>query len=85
VFGENRGSAVAYDLPSLVLGTALGSLPGGTELTILCTITGDSVTRLDDSTISSPLWNFVTDGVDSAFIPDVYLYTGSAQATMPSC
>ena len=82
VQGETISVAV-YDRPSL-FGIVLYFPPNGVVLQILCTTQGDLVTR-SDSGISSRLWNFVSDGSGIAYIPDVYLYTGTDEPTMPDC
>jgi hypothetical protein len=53
-------------------------LPGGTRVSIICTVQGDTVTS-NGST--SSLWN----RIDQGYIPDVNVDTGTRQATMPTC
>jgi hypothetical protein len=52
----------------------------GTTIGIICTAQGDVVTNSDNGQ-SSSLW----DGTKDGYIPDVYVDTGTNQATMGSC
>jgi hypothetical protein len=52
----------------------------GTTINILCTAQGDVVTNPDTGQ-SSSLW----DGTSEGYIPDVFVYTGTNQATIGSC
>jgi hypothetical protein len=69
--------AYVYDEPSLSA-TQLEQLPDGTSVDIQCTAQGDVVTAYGQS---SSLWDLTQYG----YLPDVVVYTGTDQATMPSC
>jgi hypothetical protein len=73
-------TAYVFELPSLDAGW-LTELPDGTEVHILCTAQGETVTSPVTGYTSS-LWNYTTDG---GFLPDAIVDTGTDQATMPSC
>jgi len=68
-----------YNQPYLS-SSVVADVADGTTVDILCTAQGDVVTN-SDSGQSSSLW----DGTSDGFIPDVYIYTGTDQATMGSC
>jgi molecular chaperone DnaK len=56
------------------------SLDPGDVVEILCTIQGEPVQNTGSGQVST-LWN----GVDGGYVPDVMLYTGTDQPTMPPC
>jgi hypothetical protein len=58
----------------------VASVADGITIGILCTAQGDVVTN-EDTGQSSSLW----DGTSEGFIPDVYVDTGTDQATMTNC
>lgn len=58
----------------------VAQVPNGATVEIFCTAQGDVVTNSDTGQ-SSSLW----DGTTNGFIPDVYVNTGTDQATMGSC
>jgi hypothetical protein len=60
--------------------SVVANVASDTTIGILCTAQGDVVTNADSGQ-SSSLW----DGTSEGFIPDVYVYTGTDQATMGSC
>jgi hypothetical protein len=60
--------------------SVVAEVADGAAINILCTAQGDVVTN-SDSGESSSLW----DGTSEGYIPDVYVYTGTNQATMGSC
>jgi hypothetical protein len=60
--------------------SVVASVADGITIGILCTAQGDVVTN-DDTGQSSSLW----DGTSEGFIPDVFVDTGTDQATMTSC
>ena len=66
--------------------SVVGYLPDGHNVTILCTMQGESVTS-EINGYSSSLWNGVSvDGTDMVgFVPDVYVDTRTYQPTMPNC
>lgn len=70
--------AVVRDRPSSA-GGAVGVLSDGDLVSITCTAQGEVVTRSDGTT--SGLWDFVGSG----YLPDVYVVTGTDQATAPTC
>lgn len=47
---------------------------------IYCTVYGDYMTN-PGTGYQSNLW----DRIDSGYVPDAYLYTGTNAPTMPSC
>ncbi|RBQ19992.1 hypothetical protein DP939_09150 [Spongiactinospora rosea] len=57
----------------------MGYLQNGSVIQILCTAQGDTVVGNNGQT--SSLWN----GINGGFVPDVFIYTGTDQATMPNC
>lgn len=76
---EGYSSVYVFSQPSLS-SSAVAQVTAGTTVGILCTAQGDVVTRSDNGEQSS-LWDRTSDG----FIPDVYVYTGTDQATMGQC
>jgi hypothetical protein len=60
--------------------SVVASVADGITIGILCTAQGDVVTN-EDTGQSSSLW----DGTSEGFIPDVYVDTGTDQATMTNC
>jgi hypothetical protein len=60
--------------------SVVASVANGTTIGILCTAQGDVVTNQDTGQ-SSSLW----DGTSEGYIPDVYVDTGTNQATMTNC
>jgi hypothetical protein len=56
----------------------------GDTIDILCTAQGDVMTNPDTGD-SSSLWDGTSDGTHTGFIPDVFVDTGTGQATMNSC
>ena len=60
--------------------SVVASVADGITIGILCTSQGDVVTN-EDTSQSSSLWDRTSEG----FIPDVYVYTGTDQATMTNC
>jgi hypothetical protein len=60
--------------------SVVAQVADGTSIGILCTAQGDVVTNSDNGQ-SSSLW----DGTRDGYIPDVYIDTGTNQATMGSC
>ena len=60
--------------------SVVASVADGITIGILCTAQGDVVTN-GDTGQSSSLW----DGTSEGFIPDVYVDTGTDQATMANC
>lgn len=73
-------TAYVFEMPSLDAGIVT-EVSDGSEVHILCTTQGESVTSPVTGYTSS-LWNFTTDG---GFIPDVAVATGTDQPTMPNC
>jgi hypothetical protein len=76
---QGYNTVPVYQQPSLSSSVA-PEVADGTAIGILCTAQGDVVTNSDNGQ-SSSLW----DGTSDGFIPDVYVYTGTNQATMGSC
>ena len=76
---QGYNAVPVYNQPSLSSSVA-AEVADGTTVDILCTAQGDVVTN-PDSGQSSSLW----DGTNDGFIPDVYVDTGTDQATMSSC
>jgi hypothetical protein len=76
---QGYSTIYVYEQPSLS-SSVVAEIADGTTIDILCTAQGDVVTN-SDSGQSSSLW----DGTSEGFIPDVYVYTGTDQATMGSC
>ena len=68
-----------FEQPSLSSRT-VAEIADGTTIGILCTAQGDVVTNPDTGQ-SSSLWDSTSEG----FVPDVYVDTGTTQATMGSC
>lgn len=60
--------------------SVVAKLADGTAIKILCTAQGDVVTNPDTGQ-SSSLW----DGTSEGYIPDVFVSTGTNQATIGSC
>ena len=60
--------------------SVVASVADSVTIGILCTAQGDVVTR-DDTGQSSSLW----DGTSEGYIPDVFVDTGTDQATMTNC
>jgi hypothetical protein len=60
--------------------SVVAEVADGATINILCTAQGDVVTNPDTGQ-SSSLW----DGTSEGYIPDVFVYTGTNQATMGSC
>jgi hypothetical protein len=58
----------------------VAEIADGTTIGILCTAQGDVVTNPETGE-SSSLWDSTSEG----FVPDVYVYTGTNQATTGSC
>ncbi|HXP55325.1 MAG TPA: hypothetical protein VN847_10230 [Streptosporangiaceae bacterium] len=80
VYPEEGYTAVyVFSQPSLS-SARIGEVTEGTTIGILCTAQGDVVTRPDTGQQSS-LW----DGTSDGYIPDVYVDTGTNQATMGEC
>jgi len=73
-------TAYVFELPYLD-STLVTELTDGTQVEIVCTAQGDSVTSPVTGYTSS-LWNYTTDG---GFLPDALVDTGTNQASMPSC
>ena len=63
-----------------VSSSVVAEIASGTTIGIRCTTQGDVVTNADTGQ-SSSLW----DGTSEGYVPDVYVDTGSNQATMGSC
>jgi len=76
---QGYSTVYAYELPYLSASVAT-QVPDGTTVGISCTAQGDVVTNPDTGQ-SSSLW----DGTSDGYIPDVYVDTGTNQATMGSC
>jgi hypothetical protein len=68
-----------YQQPSLS-SSVVAQVANGATIDILCTTQGDVVTNSGTGQ-SSSLW----DGTSDGYIPDVYIDTGTNQATMGSC
>jgi hypothetical protein len=64
----------APDLRAAVVGALLNN----TRVQIQCTAQGDTATANGHS---SSLWDFAEGG----YVPDVFIDTGTNQATMPNC
>ena len=60
--------------------SVVASVANSVTIGILCTAQGDVVTN-DDTGQSSSLW----DGTSEGYIPDVFVDTGTDQATMTNC
>jgi hypothetical protein len=60
--------------------SVVAKLADRTAINILCTAQGDVVTNPDTGQ-SSSLW----DGTSEGYIPDVFVYTRTNQATVGSC
>lgn len=76
---QGYSTIYVHEQPSLS-SPAVAEVADGATIDILCTAQGDVVTD-SDSGQSSSLWDATSDG----YIPDVYVYTGTNQATMGSC
>jgi hypothetical protein len=74
-----QGSSYDYvfQVPSLN-STVTAELSNGQSVQIQCTVQGQVVSDNGDT---SSLW----DKVDTGYIPDVNVYTGTNQPTMPNC
>ena len=70
--------AKVFSIPS-TLATVQRTLPNGANVSIECTVEGDVASFGGKS---SSLWNRI---VPSGYLPDVEVYTGSEQPTMPKC
>ena len=68
-----------HEQPSLS-SAAVAQISEGATIDILCTAQGDVVTNTDTGQ-SSSLW----DGTTNGYVPDVFVDTGTDQATMGSC
>lgn len=68
-----------YNQPSSS-SSVVAEVANGTTIGILCTSQGDIVTNSETGQ-SSSLW----DGTSDGYIPDVYVNTGTNQATMTNC
>ena len=75
------GSSDVYMNASL--NQPMGSVANGAEIQILCTAQGVAV--MSAAGQLSTLWDFVTNGKWRGYLPDVFLDTGTDQATMPDC
>ena len=64
----------------------VAQLPAGQNVSVLCTMRGESVTS-EINGYSSSLWNGVSvEGSDAVgFVPDVYVDTLTYEPTMPNC
>jgi hypothetical protein len=58
----------------------VGEMSSGTNVQIICTVQGPAI-----GTDGDTLWDKVVYNTGSAYISDIYVYTGSSQAQMPSC
>ena len=76
---QGDSAVYVYEQPS-GSSTEVAEVADGATISILCTAQGDVVTNSDSGQTSS-LW----DGTSDGFIPDVYVDTGTNQATMGSC
>lgn len=76
---QGYSAVYVYKQPSLSSST-VAEVADGATISILCTAQGDVVTNSDTGQ-SSSLW----DGTSDGFIADVYVDTGTDQATMGSC
>jgi hypothetical protein len=74
-----QGSSYDYvfQVPSLS-STVTAELSNGQSVQIQCTVQGEAVSDNGDT---SSLW----DKTDTGYIPDVNVYTGTDQPTMPNC
>ena len=75
-----QSPATAIFMPRSGLSAAHERLPDGASIGILCTAQGEVATNTDTGQ-SSSLWDGTTDG----YVPDVFVDTGTNQATMGSC
>lgn len=55
-----------------------GEMSAGTDVQIICTEQGPAVN-------GDTLWDEIVYNAGSAYISDVFVYTGTNQPTMPSC
>jgi hypothetical protein len=76
---QGYSTIYVYEQPSLS-SSVVAEVADGATIDILCTAQGDVVTN-SDAGQSSSLW----DGTSDGYIPDVYVNTGTDQATMGSC
>jgi hypothetical protein len=76
---QGYSTIYVHSQPSLS-SSAVASVANGTTIGILCTAQGDVVENQDTGQ-SSSLW----DGTSEGYIPDVYVDTGTDQATMTNC
>jgi hypothetical protein len=76
---QGYSTIYVYSQPSQS-SSVVASVADGVTIGILCTAQGDVVTN-DDTGQSSSLW----DGTSEGYIPDVYVDTGTDQATMTNC
>jgi hypothetical protein len=76
---QGYSTVYVYNQPSLS-SSVVAEVANGATVGILCTAQGDVVTN-SDSGQSSSLW----DGTSDGYIPDVYVNTGTDQATMTNC
>jgi hypothetical protein len=77
--GTIVSSVYVFQSPSLGA-TRTAELAGGTRVGIECTAQGDVVTN-SQYNLTSSLWDMTSLG----YIPDVFVDTGTNQATMPTC
>jgi hypothetical protein len=76
---QGYSTIYVYSQPSQT-SSVVASVANGTTIGILCTAQGDVVTN-GDTGKSSSLW----DGTSDGYIPDVFVDTGTNQATMTDC
>lgn len=77
--GEVFSTVDAHTEPYLDA-TVTSYLYEGDPVTIYCTVQGEAVTNSDTGYTSS-LWN----NTNAGYVPDVAVYTGTDQPTMPPC
>lgn len=80
VLAGTDSTAYVFELPDSS-STVLTKIHDGSQVAILCTAQGESITS-PITGLTSSLWNYTSDG---GFVPDVMIDTGTAQATMPNC
>lgn len=69
--------AQVFATPSTIA-AVVSTLSNGTSVRIICTVQSEVVTANNSS---SSLW----DRIEIGYVPDVNIYTGTNEPTMPSC
>jgi hypothetical protein len=72
--------AYVYSIPTADLTTdRVGELSQGTAVKIICTIQGEAIGNGDT------LWDEIAFNSGSAYISDIFVFTGTSQPVMPAC